>query len=145
MRKELPLMIARFLLALPFYIAMPEGGQFTIYTYVDEDYTVAVFPPARSDRPPSGDVPDVLQMNDVPAFLANGLRIDFIKDTFDRLHEHPSDPPEPVITRAVELFLARLRYVTQYAPMPPFDWSRSWWRLRYLNDDGTELAEDPAL
>jgi hypothetical protein len=138
-------MIARFVLALPFYVALPEGAQFFIYTYMDEDYSVSIFPPARSDRPPLGDAPTVLQMNSESAFLANGLRIDFNKDTFDRRHEHPSDPPAAVITRAIESFLTRLRYVTQYAHMPPFDMSRSWWRLRYLNDDGTELTEDPAL
>src|SRR4051794_40615777 len=108
-------MIARFILALPFYIAVPDGVQFNIYTYIDEGYTVSVFPPNRSNRPPPGDIPDLLQMNDAPAFLANGLRIDFTKDTFDRSSGCPSDPPHTVISSAVNGFLTRLRFVTQYA------------------------------
>ena len=90
-------MIARFLLALPFYIAVPDGVEFTIYTYEDDGYTVSVFPPSRSDSPPPGNVPDNLQMNGAQAFLANGLRIEFRKDIFDRSHRNPFDPPESVI------------------------------------------------
>jgi len=138
-------MIARFLLALPFYIAVLEGAQFNVYTYENDGYVVSVFPPSRSDSLPPGNVPDNLQMNDTQAFLANGLRIEFRKDIFDRSHRNPFDPPESVINSAVKLFLDQLRYVTQSPQVHTVDLLRCPWRIRYLNDDGSELIEDASL
>jgi hypothetical protein len=145
-------MLARLYVALPFHIAVPEGAIFNNYTYEDEGYLVTLFPPGRTDRPAQGDVPDVVRMNHSPAFVANGLHIDFrkqSKEPFDRLRERVRtgawDPPDAVIVRAVNSFLIRLRYVTRGFPIRLFSISGASWRLQYLHDDGVELEEDPTL
>lgn len=137
-------MIARLAVASPFPIALPEGATFKVYTYEDEGYQVSLFPPERSDVP-ANNVPDSLTMNDAPAFFATALRVDFQRPEFKRTQGGPYDPPDPVIRRALDSFLYRLRYVTRGAQVHLLTWPNVSWRLRYLNDDGSELVEDLAL
>jgi hypothetical protein len=48
--------------------------------------------------------------------------------------------------RVVASFIARLKYVARGTHVQPIDFaSGATWRLRYLNDDGSELPEDPDL
>jgi hypothetical protein len=145
-------MIARFLLALPFHITVPEPLPFAIVDeYDDEGYKVTVFPPCKSNRSPPADVLHGLctrsrEAEDfVPAVFTDALHIEFQKDAFNRLPDSPLDPPEAVITRAIDSFLTRLSYVTQAAEPRAVDWSHSTWRLRYLNEDGTERPQDAKL
>ena len=44
-------MLARFFVALPFSLTLPEGQQYPVYEYEDAGYVVRVFPPRRRDRP----------------------------------------------------------------------------------------------
>jgi hypothetical protein len=146
-------MLARLILALPFNIAVPEGAMFDTYAYEDDGYEVRVFPPGRTDRPLFGDVPDGIMINDARAFVANGLRVDFRRESFDRTRDHSVDraglptwdPPEAVVTRAIDSFLKRLRYVTRGAQIHRVGLQDVSWRLHYLNDDGSELPIDSAL
>lgn len=137
-------MIARLLVGLPFNIAIPEGKQFQLYSYEDEGYQIVEFPPARTDRPVAGDTP-AIKMNGADAFLANGLRIDFIKDHFDRVQGSPWDPPETVLRRAADTFVSHLRFRTRGTHVRPLPWPHVPWRLQYLNDDGSELQEQGGL
>lgn len=84
-------------------------------------------------------------MDGVPAFQADALRIDFYKESFNRTTQSPCDPPEDVIRRAINSFLIRLRYVARAAQVRPLDHLRITWRIRYLNDDETELEIDENL
>ena len=138
-------MIARLYIALPFNVTVPDGAHFKVYSYEDEGYRVSMFPPCRSDRPVSGDIPDRIEMNGAPAFIANAIRIEFERETFDRTASSRWDPPEPLIRRAADSFITRLRYVTRGAQIPPFRWPHVALRLRYLQDDGTELAKEENL
>lgn len=138
-------MLARLYIALPFHIAVPDGTEFKVYTYEDEGYQVSVFPPNRTDRPAPGDVPDVVRMNGSPAFVVNGLRIDFRKESFDRSRNGAWDPSDAVMVRAVDSFLNRLRYVARAPQVRLFSASLPSWRLQYLNDDESELEIAPAL
>jgi len=81
----------------------------------------------------------------VAAYQADALRIDFWKEVFDRRKDGPCDPPEDVIRRSVNWFLVRLRYVTRAAQVRPLDFPLVSWRIRYLNDDETELQFDESL
>ena len=138
-------MIARLYLLLPFHLAVPEGVQFALHSYGDGEYDVTVYPPVKTDRPAAGDIPDEVQINEAPAFIANGLRIDFHKDTFDRTAGVVSDPPMALVQRTVDSFVMRLRYVTRAAHIRPLRWPWVSWRLRYLNDDQSELPEEEGL
>src|SRR5574337_1232575 len=92
-------MIARLHVALPFNLVVPEGEEFTLYSYADDGCEVTVYPPVKTDRPAQGEVPDVVQVNEAPAFIANGLRIDFHKENFDRSAGSESDPMLALIQR----------------------------------------------
>ncbi len=134
-------MLARLFVLLPFNLTVPDGEQFIVYEYEDSGYKVRFYPPGRSDRAPSSTDPDQLKINGIPAFQAEVLRIDFHKDSFDRRSEIPCDPPEPVINRAINSFLVRLRHVLHAAQVRPLNFPLVTWRLQYLNDDETELEK----
>jgi hypothetical protein len=134
-------MLARLYILLSFQLTVPEGEQFTVYEYEDSGYKVRFYPPGRSDRAPSNTGSDQLKIDSTPAFQADVLRIDFHKDSFDRRVEIAFDPPVPIITRAINAFLIRLRHVTRAAQVRPLNFPSVTWRLQYLNDDETELEE----
>ena len=138
-------MIARFFQLLPFHFTVPEGEQFPVYHYMDQGYAVYVFPPGRSDRPNVLEGADEIKIDGKLAFQADVLRIDFHKDSFNRLKGTPCDPPEDILQRAINSFLVRLRHVTHSAKVRPLDYPWDSWRIRYLNDDETELELDEAL
>lgn len=138
-------MIARLSVLLPFTVTIPEGEQFNVHEYIDEGVGVRVFPPVRSDAPLPGGAPDEIKIDDVPAFAADALRIDFHKESFSRDRGGPCDPSEQLLTRAVNSFLLRLRHVTRGASVHAIDFPRVTWRLQYLNDDETEFEKDEKL
>lgn len=74
-------MLARLFVLLPFSLTIPEGEQLPVYQYADEGYGVRGFPPGRSDRPGPPDGVDQIQIDGVPAFQADALRIDFHKES----------------------------------------------------------------
>jgi hypothetical protein len=57
-----------------------------------------MYPPSYTDKHAPTD-PDEFSIEGEPAVLASVLRIDFVKDTFDRRIGTPMDPPAPVLTR----------------------------------------------
>src|SRR5207249_4460531 len=83
--------------------------------------------------------PDELTINGEPAVLANILRVDFQKDTFDRTQAGTLDPPEPVIRHAIVSFLHRFRHVVRGFTVRAPDFPKCAWRLEYRNDDDTLL------
>jgi hypothetical protein len=134
-------MIAKFGLALPFWIAVPEGIELKLYTYEDEGFLVTVYPPTPSDSPPNQSKPDEVTIDGKAAFLANALNVEFRRDTFNRVSGGEPDPPETVINRAVESFMSRLRYVTRGSQVRFKTFALPPWRVRYFNDDGSELPQ----
>ena len=138
-------MIARLYVHLPFHLTVPVGEEFPIFEYEDSGYMVRDFPPMRSDQAPAIDGPEQLEIDGVPAFQADLLRIDFAKESFERGTESPRDPPEDVIIRAVTSFLQRLRHVARAPQVRPLNFPFVTWRLKYLNDDETELEKDENL
>src|SRR6185295_16910435 len=100
-------------------------------------YTVVAQPPGRTDRPVLSDLPDAATIDKVPAFFADGFQIDFYAESFNRKRGSACDPPEAVLFRAIDSLFVRIRHVCR-APFLRYD-RQITWRLRYLNDDGTEL------
>lgn len=142
-------MIARLSVAMPFAMIVPEGGQYKSYTYEDDGYVIVARAPGKSDLPLPFEVPKDVKVDGQPAFAANAIQFDFGKTAgdFDRRREGGVvEPPPELMARVVSSFIARLRYVARGAHLQPVELPHGTaWRLQYLNDDGSELPEDPAL
>lgn len=138
-------MIARLHVLLPFSIAVPEGEKFPIYKCCIDGYEMLIYPPKRSDKSKNGGAPDEIRINDMPAFQADVLHIDFHKDSFDRRIENACDPAEPLINSVINFFLSRLRFVTRASQIRLLDFPRVSWQLRYLNDDESEVERTEGL
>jgi len=134
-------MIARLFVLLPFSLTVRDGQKFTVYGYDDNGYRVLFYPPGRSDRAPTTVEPEELKMDGIPAFQADTLRIDFHKDNFERKIGEPIDPPQEVLSRAVNSFLVRLRHVARAPQVRPMNFPWGTWRIQYLNDDESELEK----
>lgn len=139
-------MLARLHVLLPFRFVLAEGEQFQIHAYADEGYAVHVFPLVKSDQQYPPDRVGELKLDGRVAFQADALRIDFQKESFDRRDGLVFDPPEPVVRRAINSILVRLRHVTRAPALRPVvEFPNSTWRLEYLNDDGSELPAEKGL
>lgn len=138
-------MIARLHILVPFNMVVPDSATFPLASYRDDGYQVTFHPPARSDLFLTQEVPVDLRLDDQRAFVANALRIDFQKETFDRREGAPLDPPEPVIRRALDFLLTRLRYVTRNHQVTAPNFPGTSYRLEYLDDKGTKLEPTKGL
>lgn len=138
-------MLARLDLLLPFTITIPEGEDFSIHQWNDEGYNIRIFPPMKTEHPVAQDDSDEILINGKPTFQANGLRIYFQKDNFDRRQGIECDPPYPLIARTINLFLLKLRFVTRGSKIRPIIFSYTSWYLQYLNDDESELDKTEGL
>jgi hypothetical protein len=135
--------IARLGIATPFLTIVPDQTQFTAYSYTDSGYEVVIRPPGRSDLPLPADFPEKVEIDGKPAFVADALRIDFIKDTFDRSIGAQLDPPEEVITRAVASFVRRFRYVVRSPSVTTMPFPEATWRLVFLDNEGKPAETKP--
>lgn len=138
-------MLARLDLLLPFTITIPKGEQFPIYQHNDEGYNICIFPPIKIEHPTSHDDSDNILIDGKPTFQANGLRIYFQKDNFDRRQEIECDPPYPFIARIINSFLLKLRFVTRGSKICPIIFPQGSWYLQYLNDDKSEFEKTEGL
>jgi hypothetical protein len=136
-------MIARLLVQLPFLVAVPDGGTFPLHPYQVDGCTVCVYPPVRSSDSTAGSNLDI-KINGAPAFLADLLRIDFHKDSFERKAE-THDPPPELIQSVVDAFLARLRCVANAAQVRSVDFPMATYRLTYLDDNENEFDKTEGL
>lgn len=144
-------MIARVNVFLPFSLTMPENETFNIFEYVINEYKVRVCVPGISDRLGLNNEEDSIKINNVNAFNADVLHIEFQKDYFYRnkeqaiQKEEECDPPIDLIERVSNDFLNRLRYVTNGCKIKFLESPLKNWNIDYLNDDGSELKEDQEL
>ena len=166
-------MIARLSILLPFSLVVPEGDVLDVQEMGFGIYRVRVHPPCQALLNP-GDTAlrsrvsfyeileqlkpaktiasdDAVLVNGHKTFDANLVRIDVIKDTFDRTrHEYmegPSegDPPPTLGFEIANRFLQRLRTITRGSPISLLTPERAIWELEYLADDETPFPNDPKL
>lgn len=135
-------MIARIHILLPFTLALPENEQYQIYEYNMHGYRIRLYPPEKSEKADSHTDADNLKINGVTAINCDALRIDILKDSFNRAENSDLDPPEELIKIVANDFLARLRFVTNANKVKIIDFPNINWNLRYLNDNEEELAEE---
>jgi hypothetical protein len=141
-------MLARLDLILPFSVSVPEKEKFSIHGYhgyVDSGYTIRIYPPMKTTQPLQQDDSTEILINGKSSFQANGLRIYFQKDNFDRRKTIDCDPPYTLILRTINSFLSKLRFVTRNSRIRTVDFPMISWNLRYLNDDESELEESKEL
>lgn len=138
-------MLAVLHVALPFNLLVPEQTQFTLYSYSDGPYQVTPGLPVRSGRPLPGDAPEQFLMNGKPGFVADALTVTFRKDTFNRSLGSEIDPPYEVINRFLAYWLSRLKYLARAPQIHQIELPECQWRLKYLNDDETELQQEEGL
>jgi hypothetical protein len=138
-------MIAVLHVKLPFELLIPEGAEYILRTYQDDDYSVQVGVPARSDSPNREDAPDSVLINDKKSFQADVLTITFGRESFNRELSAEVDPPYCVMNRAIASFLDRLKYASRAPQIQMIELPEGAWRLTYLNDDGSELEKQEGL
>ncbi len=138
-------MLARVNILLPYTFTVPEGEQFPVYEYEMEGYGIRFYPPKRSERANSHTNAENITINEVNAFNADVLCIDFYKESFERAENSDHDPPLDLIKIVANDFLSRLRYVANAAHVKLIEFPNTSWSLSYLNDDGTDLPEEKGL
>ncbi|MGE3979576.1 MAG: hypothetical protein AB7F94_18625 [Nitrospira sp.] len=134
-------MIARLQVQLPFEISVPDGQEYNLSYYEHGLYLVRVLPPFRS-KTLTVDNDHQVFLNGIKAFSADIVRVEFIKDSFDRCVVSPDDPPLPLMEEALNSFLRRLRHVAKAPRIHPIELDETTWRVEYLNDDGTLLEAE---
>jgi hypothetical protein len=155
--------IARLRVRLPFTLHVVHVDTFSPHEFPYQGFTVRIWCPSRSkvqhsDVRPNSDVPLRMIVNNLePAepqpvsssVLVDGtgtieadmLQIDFIKPSFDR-RPNSEDPPKELLFLVVNRFLARLRTLTRAAQIQPLRPEHTFWRVDYIEDDGSPLARD---
>jgi len=168
-------MIARFRLLLPFAICVPQGEALSPYDFDLGVYRVRVHPPRlaginsadcgvlcptpvddllqqlKKDVPQ--DATEMVRMENAPTIQANLLAVDFHKPEFDRRKStlappvDPSggDPPLSLAFEVANSLLERIRSVNQASFVRPLVAQETLWRMDYLNDDETEIPQEPTL
>lgn len=139
-------MLARLHILLPFELSIPEGEEFTIHEfyYQEQACKVRFLPPRVSDVTSVQDKCDIL-INNKKSIQVNALEIDFHKEDFNRKKDSDCDPAYDFIRYIINSFLEKLRFVTRASHIHPINFPTAMWRLRYLNDNGTELEEEQGL
>jgi hypothetical protein len=161
-------MIARFRILLPNLIALPLGHDLAPYEREVDGERVRIFPPFKSrvdrawlavdsqtpfveigaalaldplDPPP---VAPGIEIDGDPVFLADALRVDVLRDEFDR-RLGAEDPPAALAFKAANDLLGRLRMLSRAAHVKPVVPTGTVSRVDYLKDDGTRVPEQEGL
>lgn len=130
---------------LPYDLLVPDGAEYRVLGFERDGYRVLFDVPRRTDRPAAPELPDHLELNGQPAFLADVLALRFYKESFSRQESSPIDPPESLINYSLHSFLSRLKYVAKAPQVRPLEFPSCPWDLRYLQDDGSQLEETAGL
>lgn len=138
-------MIAKLEALLPFSITIPEGEKFPIHEYTDSGCKIRIYPPIKvTNASPSDDI-DSISINGTKAYMANVLRIYFLKDKFNRSDKIECDPPYELIGRTINFFLLKVRFITKGSKIRPINFPSGTWNLEYLNDDESQLEKGKGL
>lgn len=160
-------MIAQFRIDLPFVMhCAADVLQAPPAEVALHDMTVRLFPPYRSRSRPehrawnanlTRDVArTLLEADDVqtpqenptingqPTLECNALLLECHKPTFDR-DPGANDPDHQLLVDLANDWLGRLRLLVASPNVRLLSDSPTWWQIRYLNDDGSDLPSEPPL
>src|SRR5262245_48800296 len=144
-------MIAQLFVLAPFTLSVPQATEFALYQFDADGYKVVVFPPKRRTENIKDNESLFVKIDGTAAVQGDVIHIDFIKPDFDRRADNPDperlhcDPPLELIQAVLDSYILRLRHVTRAAAIRPFSFQFARWKLRYLNDDGSELEKREGL
>ena len=132
-------MIARVSVHLPFTLAILNDSSFNFKSIDRDGYTIVFHPPQRRRVTEANEFAGTITIDGKPGFEADVLTIDFRKPTFNKSDKLKSDPPVELIGDAINIFLVILRHLTKAKGIRPLDFPEETWRLKYMNDDESEL------
>jgi hypothetical protein len=152
--------IARLHVLVPYLFVMPVGLDLEPIETELRGYRMRIHPPAQPEPiSPTTDTQDQsralgpastpvaaadLRLNDGDVIVATLLVIDVMAKDFDQ-RMGQFDPPIQTLNDILNDVLARFRSISSANSMKPLALNEGVARLRYLNDDGTDLAFDSAL
>lgn len=136
-------MIARLYVQLPFRLVLPKDAQFDLWGYENDGLKFQIELPKVSEDLQAQVSSHSIRLNGAEGIYTDVLTINFLKDSFERSADAPCDPAEEVIEGVVKAFLERLKYVVKSSQVKIPDFKNYSWNLTYLNDDGSDLAEEP--
>ena len=131
-------MLAKLVVAYPIAFAVQQVSEYSIHETEIDGYKIRMHPPVPTEIPVEKSPPLAATVDGVPARICNGLRIDFLKEEFDRSSEE-CDPSHELIRRALNSLLLRLRFVGSGYLTRQSEFPKCYWWLDYLNDDETKL------
>lgn len=142
-------MIARVYIQLPYSFTLPDGAFYNFIEGHGDGLNVRIYPPIVSAKASTDFDFDSIAINDKPAFRANTFKIDFFKDEFDRRKDISVwDPPIPLIEEIINIFLDRIRYVTNSMSIKPITMmenSNVDWHIEYLDDNELPIPSTDEL
>ncbi len=158
-------MLARIAVHLPQSLWLQENAQFNSFTTILDGETLVVYPlqcsfEVRPDSQGNFNVNDIylmltpVQQERIYPFVrmdgqfvkhANLLQIDLVGRNFRRDAGAVPDPSDTVVEQVVMNVIARLRYTIGAPPVREFRLVDTFWTIRYLADDGSELVEEEGL
>lgn len=138
-------MLAKLHVMVPFDLNLLLGEEYKVYAYEQDGYGIMIEVPSSSGKPASPEMPEHVRINGKSSVQADVLNITFRKESFTRELSLPIDPPELLIQSVLKSFLERLKYVAKAPQVKLVNFPHCPWRLRYLNDDGSELEQIEGL
>lgn len=138
-------MLARLSVQLPFALSVPEDESFAIYEYELDGYRVRALPPQRSPIADRHSDADEIRLGDRKAFNADVAIFEFQKEVINRRRGTEMEPSHDLMSKVLNDFLMRLRYVTKSSLVNLLPFPHVTWRVDYLADDGSVLPEEEDL
>lgn len=147
-------MICRFNVVLPFRIGVVDRAALKPLQFLRDSDQVCIYPPFRARKvfvPERGELipiaePDLLQneddgrmVNRCPTIQGDLLRIDLVRDDFDRRESSSSDSLRSTLFQIANEFLTSLRTLTGSSLILPISIA-STMKIEYLNNDDSQLA-----
>jgi hypothetical protein len=131
-------MIARLRVPTPYVLTAPIGAELPAFETELDGYKTRFMAPETSEFL-AQDNESAVTIDGAATVGRDVIRIDFIKDSFDRAVATECDPSYAMIRQVLDSYTVRLRHVTHGAQILPVPFPMSNWRLDYLNDDESEL------
>jgi hypothetical protein len=138
-------MLARLSVQLPFALSVPEGESFAIYEYELDGYQVRSMPPQRSSLADRYSDADEVHLDERKAFNADVAIFEFRKEVINRRRDTEMEPSHELMSKVLNDFLMRLRFVTKSSLVKLLPFPQVTWRVDYLADDGSALPVEEGL
>lgn len=159
-------MIARIAVHLPQSLWVQQSAKFEAFSAEVDGERIVVHPPLQCSFEVRPDLEGNFNVNDIYRMLtpveaeriypfvrmdgelvkhANLLQVDVVGRDFRRAAGTPLDPRQDFVEGVVANIVARLRYTIGAPTFREFRLGETFWTVRYLCDDGSDLPEERGL